>query len=142
MTPFVSGGNRGFSPESGKRAAVSFLQELGSAPEAACTPLRVNIWTIPFWRSTRDVNGMYKRRRLAQAGRRVRAEVVGGAAWARSSCDKRLARIIVEVASTRSGVEPRLHNVLSLSCAAGPACRSRCGTAAAATDEQLGRSEM
>src|SRR5215213_8070113 len=110
MTPFVSGDKRGFSPGSGKRAAVSFLQELGSAPEVACTPLRVNIWTIPFWRSTRDVNGMYKRRRLAQAGRRVRAEVVGSAAWARSSCDKRLARIVVEVANTRAGVEPRLHN--------------------------------
>src|SRR5215213_887738 len=109
---------RGFSPGSGKRAAVSFLQELGSAPEAACTPLRVNIWTIPFSRSTRDVNGMYKRRRLAQAGRRVRAEVVGSAAWARSSCDKRLARIVVEVANTRPGVEPRLHNVYRLSCTA------------------------
>jgi len=28
-------------------------------------------------------------------------------------------------------------NVLSLSCAAGPACRSRCGATAAATDEKL-----
>ncbi len=34
---------------------------------------------------------------------------------------------------------PRPPNVLSLSCTAGPACRSRCGAAAAATDEQLGR---
>jgi len=33
-------------------------------------------------------------------------------------------------------------NVLSLSCAAGPACRSRCGAAAAATDKQLGISEL
>jgi len=30
MTPFVSGGKRGFSPESGKRAAVSCWQELGA----------------------------------------------------------------------------------------------------------------
>ena len=30
MTPFVSGDQRGFSPGSGKRAAVSFLQELAS----------------------------------------------------------------------------------------------------------------
>src|SRR5215213_1267822 len=108
MTPFVSGDKRGFSPASGKRAAVSFLQELGSAPEVACTPLRVNIWTIPFSRSTRDVNGMYKRRRPAPDGRRVRAEVVGSAAWARWSCDKRSARKLMEVANTRSGVEPRL----------------------------------
>ena len=123
MTPFISVENRGFSPASGKRAAVSFLQELGSAPEVACTPLRVNSWTIPFSRSTRDVNGMYKRRRLAQAGRRVRAEVVGGAAWARSSCDKRLARIVVEVANTRAGVEPRLHNVCRISCSEPPRAR-------------------
>src|SRR5215212_898577 len=111
MTPFVSGENRGFSPGSGKRAAVSFLQELGSAPEAACTPLRAKFCDSPFSGTVRDVHGMYKRRRPAPDGRRFRAEVVGSAAWARSPCNKRLARIVVEVASTRSGAEPRLHNV-------------------------------
>src|SRR5215217_7202004 len=110
MTTFVSGDKRGFSPASGKRAAVSFLQELGSAPEVACTPLRVNIWTIPFSRSTRDVNACTSGGGWPKPAAAFEPKVVGSAAWARSSCNKRLARIVVEVASTRSGVEPRLHN--------------------------------
>src|SRR5215213_10539523 len=87
-----------------------------------------------FSKTARNVHGMYKRRRPAPDGRRFRAEVVGSAAWARSSCDKRMARIVAEVASTRSGVEPRLHNVLGVSCTAGSECRSRSGAAVAAND--------